>query len=133
LWDEANNLPLIRRGVSASHPAIDFVVDGVPTMVIDAACFPGSSGSPVFLHNFGTFADKKGNTNLGTRTMLLGVLFAGPTMQTDGKIAIRTIPTADEPVAEIKVMLNLGYIVKAREIAALASTVLEKHGLEPPQ
>jgi hypothetical protein len=133
LWDEANNLPLIRRGISASHPAIDFVVDGVPTMVIDAACFPGSSGSPVILHNVGTYSDKKGNTNLGTRTMFLGVLFAGPTMRTDGKIVIRTIPTGDEPVAEVKVMLNLGYIVKARELAALTAAVLVKHGLTPPK
>jgi hypothetical protein len=131
LWDEANNFPLIRRGITASHPAIDFAVDGVPTTVIDAACFPGSSGSPVLLHNTGTFSDKKGNTVIGTRTMFLGVLFAGPTMRTDGKIVIRTIPTADEPVAEVKVMLNLGYIVKARELAALSAAVLEKHGLKP--
>jgi hypothetical protein len=133
LWDEANNYPLIRRGITASHPAVDFDVGGVATTVIDAACFPGSSGSPVLLHNTGTFSDKKGNTVLGSRTMFLGVLFAGPTMRTDGKIVIRTIPTADEPIAELKVMLNLGYIVKARELAALGTVVLAKHGLSPPQ
>src|SRR3954471_785314 len=53
LWDAVNNYPLIRRGVTASHPAVDFDVNGVPTTVIDAACFPGSSGSPVVLHNAG--------------------------------------------------------------------------------
>ena len=27
LWDAVNNYPLIRRGVTASHPAVDFDVD----------------------------------------------------------------------------------------------------------
>src|ERR1700736_1715142 len=93
LWDEANNYPLIRRGITASHPAVDFQIKGVATTVIDAACFPGSSGSPVILHNTGTYSDKKGNTVIGSRTMLLGVLFSGPTIQADGKIVVRDIPT----------------------------------------
>ncbi len=133
LWDEANNYPLIRRGITASHPAVDFDVGGVAATVIDAACFPGSSGSPVILYNVGTYSDKKGNTVVGSRTMLLGVLFAGPTMQTDGKIVIRTIPTVDVPVPEIRVMLNLGYIVKARELGALTAAVFAKHGLAAPK
>ena len=46
----------------------------------------------------------------------MGVLFSGPLIQADGKIVIRNIPTAVEPVAQVKMMLNLGYIVKAREL-----------------
>ena len=117
--------------MTAAHPGVDVRLDGVATTVMDGACFPGSSGSAVLLHNGSAYSDKKGNTSVGTRTMFLGVLFAGPTMQTDGKIVIRTIPTADEPIAQIKVMLNLGYIVKAREIAALVSAALAKHNLTP--
>lgn len=132
LWDATNNYPLIRRGITASHPAVDFDVDGVATTVIDAACFPGSSGSPVILHNFGNYADKKGNTVIGSRTMFLGVLFSGPFIQTDGKIVIRNIPTANEPVPQLNLMMNLGYIVKAKELAALAAAVLAKFGPIPP-
>lgn len=131
LWDAANNYPLIRRGITASHPAVDFDVAGVPTTVIDAACFPGSSGSPVFLHNFGTYDDKQGNTVIGSRTIFLGVLFSGPVIQSDGKIVIRNIPTASEPVAEINMMMNLGYIIKAKELAALFAAVLAKIGPLP--
>src|SRR5208283_3338677 len=94
LWDAVNNYPLIRRGITASHPAVDFDVDGAAATVIDAACFPGSSGSPVLLHNAGAYGDKRGNAVVGSRTMLLGVLFSGPLMQADGKIVIRNIPTA---------------------------------------
>jgi hypothetical protein len=131
LWDAVNNYPLIRRGITASHPAVDFDVEGVATTVIDAACFPGSSGSPVLLHNAGTYSDKKGNTTVGTRTMFLGVLFSGPVMQADGKIVIRDIPTALGPVPQISLMLNLGYIVKSKELAALGAAVLAKIGPIP--
>jgi hypothetical protein len=62
LWDAVNNCPLIRRGITASHPAVDFDVDGVATTVVDIACFPGSSGSPVILHNHGSYGDKRGGT-----------------------------------------------------------------------
>lgn len=133
LWDSVNNYPLIRRGITASHPAVDFDVNGVATTVIDAACFPGSSGSPVILHNVGTYSDKKGTTNIGTRTIFLGILFSGPIIQADGKIVIREIPTAMEPVTQVNLMMNLGYIVKAKELAALGAAVLAKFGPIPPR
>lgn len=132
LWDSVNNYPLIRRGITASHPAVDFDVDGVATTVIDAACFPGSSGSPVILHNAGNYTAKNGGTVIGTRTMFLGVLFSGPVMQQDGKIVIRNIPTANVPVPQINLMMNLGYIVKAKEMAALCAAVIAKLGPIPP-
>src|SRR5439155_8993915 len=47
LWDSTNNYPLVRRGITASHPGIDF--EGKPQIAIDMACFEGSSGSPVLL------------------------------------------------------------------------------------
>ena len=133
LWDSTNNYPLMRRGVTASHPAVDFDVDGVPTTVIDAACFPGSSGSPVILHNFGNYADKRGNTVIGSRTIFLGILFSGPVFQADGKIVIRNIPTASEPIPQINTMMNLGYIIKAKELSALAAAVLVALGPFPPR
>lgn len=131
LWDSKNNYPLIRKGITASHPAVDFEVDGVAMTVIDMACFPGSSGSPVILHNVGTFTDRKGTTNIGTRTIFLGVLSSGPTMQADGKIIIRNIPTTAEPIAQIRLMMNLGYIIKSKEIAALAAAIQSKLGASP--
>ena len=48
LWDKKNNLPLFRKGVTANHPSIDFNTESIG--VVDMACFPGSSGSPIFLY-----------------------------------------------------------------------------------
>lgn len=132
LWDATNNYPLIRRGITASHPAVDFDVDGVGTTVIDVASFPGSSGSPVFIYNNGTITDKKGNVVIGSRLIFLGILYSGPTIQSDGKIVIRNIPTSDVPVPQLNLMMNLGYIIKARELAALGAAVFTRFNIKAP-
>jgi hypothetical protein len=132
LWDAANNFPLLRRGITASHPAVDFDVDGVATTVVDIASFPGSSGSPVFIYNAGTYSDKRGGTIIGTRIILLGILFSGPTFQSDGSIVIKNIPTANVPVPQITMMMNLGYIIKANELADLGSAIFTKYNIKPP-
>lgn len=117
LWDKVNNLPIFRRGSTATHPAVDW--NGKPEFLIDAACFPGSSGSPVFLFNRAGYTDKQGNTRLGAvRLKLLGVLHAGPQYLADGEIAIRPVPTAAKAVAQTAVMINLGVVIKSKALAA---------------
>lgn len=46
LIDNINNFPIFRRGITASHPGLSFKVK--PEFLIDASCWPGSSGSSVF-------------------------------------------------------------------------------------
>src|SRR6185436_6157058 len=41
LWDRHNNLPILRRGTTASHPAIDY--DGRAEVMVDIAAVPGAS------------------------------------------------------------------------------------------
>ena len=59
LWDSLNNMPIIRKGITATNYNLDY--NGKKEFVIDAACFPGSSGSPVMLCNVGGYRDKQGN------------------------------------------------------------------------
>jgi hypothetical protein len=136
LWDHVNNLPLIRRGITASHPGMDHHIEGQSgpgVTVIDMACFPGSSGSPVFVYNHGTIPDKSGNVGLGSRAVFLGVLFSGPVWQQDGNIVAKNIPTKSVPVAEISTMINLGYVIKPREVVALGKQLFATHGLSYPE
>lgn len=72
LWDAANNFPILRRGHTASHPATNF--QGKPQGLVDMACFPGSSGSPILIINEGGYATPNG-FSVGTRIHFLGVLF----------------------------------------------------------
>lgn len=116
LSDERNNYPIFRKGYTASHPAVDFNEDGIG--LVDMACFPGSSGSPIYILNEGGYRDKHGNLYVGaSRVMLLGILFAGPWYSARGDIVVKTIPTAKQVFeSSTGVMINLGYYVKATEI-----------------
>ncbi|MFC6663783.1 hypothetical protein [Deinococcus multiflagellatus] len=130
LADNVNNFPIVRRGITANHPAVDF--NGTPEGVVDMACFPGSSGSPIFVLNDGVYQNKNGGTVVGNRFFLLGVLYGGPVMKADGQIEVRTIPTAQVPVAVTQMMIHLGYYVKAREVLALVEHVRNSLGPPPP-
>lgn len=123
LWDYKNNYPIFRYGFTASHPGYDFNEDGIG--LIDAACFPGSSGSPIFILNEGGYREKDGKTVLGpSRIIFLGTLFAGPHYDAEGRIVIKNI--AEIPVAQTKMMLNLGCYIKAYEIKEFEETIKQE-------
>ena len=50
LWDAINNMPIVRRGITATDVKLNH--NGKREFVIDAACFPGSSGSPIILGDY---------------------------------------------------------------------------------
>jgi hypothetical protein len=98
LWDSLHNFPLFRKGTTATHPAVDF--QGRPEFVVDLACFPGSSGSPVFVVRE---AGYPWQDHVGDPRRLLGVLHAGPVLPGTG------------------MMVNLGYVIQAEKIRELAT------------
>jgi hypothetical protein len=114
IWDSANNMPIVRRGITATHPAKDY--NGKPEFMIDAACFPGSSGSPVVLFNHGSYTPRGGALTGGTRVMLLGVLYAGPQHTAKGDIVIEKIPTNERPVAISRIPNNLGLVIRSEKL-----------------
>jgi hypothetical protein len=114
LWDQKNNLPLFRKGITASHPAIDF--NNKSMGAVDIAAFPGSSGSPIFILNEGIFHDKKGSHLAESRFIFLGVLSSGPRIDAKGELVIDDIPTKQTIIPVTPLMINLGYYIKAREI-----------------
>lgn len=118
IWDKVNNKPIFRRGITAIHPKFDYC--GKKETMIDMACFPGSSGSPVFIFNEAGYNDKFGNINLGTtRVILLGVLYAGPQHTVKGEIKIENVPTSFRPLVISKIPNNLGLIIKSERIGEL--------------
>ncbi len=123
LWDTNNNHPLIRRGITATHPHADF--EGKSVGCIDIAALPGSSGSPILIFDEGTFATRDG-PKVGTRSMLLGILFAGPQMRVDGTVRIVTIPTSGASVTTTNIPTHLGYYIKARELLNLKKFLFQK-------
>jgi len=118
LWDEKNNLPLIRKGITASHAVVDFNKESVG--VVDLSVFPGSSGSPLLIINTGGYSDKKGNHYVGAnRVIFIGILYAGPILNQKGEISIQEIPTQQKAIATTPLMINLGYYIKSKEMFVL--------------
>ncbi|HEI8294984.1 TPA: serine protease [Proteus mirabilis] len=126
LWDEVNNKPITRKGLTATNIKSDW--NGKKQFIIDIACFPGSSGSPVYVYNNGAFVTG-GNLVHGERLVLLGVLFAGPQITASGDIHIVDVPTDYKHIAVTNMMMNLGIIIKASELLVLKNQLLRKANL----
>lgn len=115
IWDAHNNMPIIRKGTTATHPNIDY--NGKKEFMIDAACFPGSSGSPVVLYNRNGYSTKKGGFNIGgTRIFFLGVLYAGPQHTATGELQIINVPNIQKPMTFSRIPNNLGIVIKSEKI-----------------
>lgn len=113
IWDEYNNLPIVRKGITATHPNIDY--QNRKEFMIDAACFPGSSGSPVFFYKPGSALRLKHDDRprMGNILALMGILYAGPQHFIDGEITIRDIPTRKVPFFKTGIPNNLGLAIEA--------------------
>lgn len=116
LWDSVNNMPIVRKGITATDIKFDY--NGRKEFLIDAACFPGSSGSPIFMYDVGGYRDKYGNFNFGcSRLFLLGVLYGGPQPTVTGDIKIVSVSELQQKaLAFSHIPNNLGYIIKSERI-----------------
>ncbi len=108
IWDAKNILPVARRGITATPYYINFL--GEPRFLIDAAVFPGSSGSPVFLYNAGSYADREGNLYTGGRLHFLGILSQVFHRTAEAEIQVKEVHAAKIPIAEVPQMINLGVV-----------------------
>jgi hypothetical protein len=111
LWDSVNNMPIVRRGITATHPSLNY--EGKSEFLIDAACFPGSSGSPVFLLNIGSHSGETGIV-MGTRIKLLGILYSGPQHGVIGEIC--ELPMKKTKVSYSSIPINLGAVIKSTKL-----------------
>ena len=56
---------------------------------------------------------------MGSRVILLGVLWGGPQHLADGTLEVVEIPTKQVPIARTNIPVHLGYYIKARELLVL--------------
>jgi hypothetical protein len=116
IWDETNNLPIIRRGITATHCNIDY--NGKAEFLTDIASFPGSSGSPVFLVSIDKYTDNKGNDSVGTRAFLLGIHCAGG---------------CTESINGIKIFNHLGVVINSKRILEIEKLIQERFVVNSPR
>lgn len=129
LWDSIHNMPIVRRGIMATD--INLCHNGKREFVIDAACFPGSSGSPIILYNKGQYSNKHGNINIGqSRMYLLGILWGGPQQTIQGDLKVEVIPTSYQKVySETQVLINLGYVIQSSVLRDFVPLIKDRYRL----
>ena len=112
VYDATNNLPVIRSGITATPPDVDY--EGSPRFLIDASVFPGSSGSPIFAYDRGSWLSGTSDWTVGSeRVVFLGVLSSVLYRESDGSLEFRDIPTATKTVPVSREMIDLGVAYKA--------------------
>jgi hypothetical protein len=116
LWDEHNNLPIFRSGVLATDYKRDW--NGRKEFLIDAACFPGSSGSPIMLFDIGSYQSREGFKIGASRIKLLGILYAGPRHTVEGEVQIVYVPTQQRAITVAGIPNNLGIAIKSAQLSA---------------
>jgi hypothetical protein len=127
--DTTNNVPVFRRGVTATPISLNF--KGEPFFLLDAAIFPGSSGSPVFLYNQGAWSDREGHFQLGSRAALIGIVFGVYNHTTDGRIIMLPAPTQLTPQVQSQIPNNLGVCIKAEKLLDFEPQLV-KYGAKVP-
>ena len=128
--DNVNNLPIFRRGITATSSNINF--DGKPQFLIDAAIFPGSSGSPTLIFNQGSYSSPDGGIILGGRIILIGIVFAVALHTSNGEIKIVPAPTQSKSIVQTQIPNNLGICVSSQRLLDF-EPILVGAGFVPPQ
>jgi hypothetical protein len=127
IWDSKNLLPVARRGTTASPIEVDF--ENTPRFLIDASVFGGSSGSPVFILNQGSFATKDGGLTIGSRFYFVGIIAAVFFRTHLNEIIPVPIPTQVQPMARQQEMIDLGIVFKARTVVETIEAFLRANGM----
>ena len=129
VYDSANNLPIFRRGITATPPNVDYEAE--PKFLIDASVFPGSSGSPVFIYNVGSWRQRSGDIAFGSspRVIFLGVLAAVLYREEDGSLEFAEIPATMAAMVKTRQMIDLGVVYKARTVLETIEQGLRHAGL----
>ncbi|MGY4713054.1 S1 family peptidase [Mycolicibacterium sp. CBM1] len=122
LSDPTNHLPIVRRAITATPIAVPF--GGTPTFLLDGAVFGGSSGSPVFILNRGTFTMADGSLSVGSRFFLVGIVAQSYNQTEDIPVQM----TAAAPFVHTSQALNLGVAFSSRAIVETINHTLSIFG-----
>ncbi len=114
IWDAANNMPIVRKGITATALQLDF--NNAPKFLVDAAIYGGSSGSPVFVFNQGSYSPANGGLVAGSRIKLVGVIHAVAQHTVTGDIRIIDVPVSKAPIVATNIPNNLGVAIHARKL-----------------
>ena len=119
--DDVHGTPIVRQAITATPVMLPF--DGKPTFLVDGSVFGGSSGSPVFVLNRGSWTGPQG-LSLGDRLLLVGIIASTGIRQSDLKVQV-----SKPPFVRISQELDLGIAFSVEAITETINHALTTSGL----
>jgi len=121
VWDHVNLMPILRRGTTATPLALDF--EGRAEFLIDAAVYPGSSGSPVFIYQPDTL---RPNQTMGRKFLFAGVVAAVFFREDGNHLVPAPVPANNTGAVISSEMIDLGLVIKAQAVIEVINAYLGK-------
>jgi S1-C subfamily serine protease len=121
VWDQVNLMPILRRGTTATPMALDF--EGRPEFLIDAAVYPGSSGSPVFVYQPDTMRPTQ---SAGKKFLFAGVVAAVFFREEANHLVSVPVPANNHGMVMGSEMIDLGLVIKAQSVLEVINAYLGK-------
>jgi hypothetical protein len=119
VWDQVNLMPIMRRGTTATPMALDF--EGRAEFLIDAAVYPGSSGSPVFVYQPETGRPIR---DAGRRFLFAGVVAAVFFREEANHLVSVPVPANNHGMVMGSEMIDLGLVIKAQAVIEVMDAYL---------
>lgn len=121
VWDQVNLMPIVRRGTTATPIALEF--EGRKEFLIDAAVFPGSSGSPVFVNQLET----PGMTRHANKKLIFaGIVTAVFFREEANHLVPAPVPANNNGIIMGSEMIDLGLVIKSQVVIDLINIYLSK-------
>ena len=120
VWDQVNLMPIMRRGTTATPIALDF--EGRPEFLIDAAVYPGSSGSPVFVVSAEAMRAQGGPRKFVFAGVVAAVFFR----EEANRITSMPVPANQGGTTIGSEMIDLGLVIKSQAVVNLIEAYLKK-------
>ncbi|SIT69579.1 Trypsin-like peptidase domain-containing protein [Ectothiorhodosinus mongolicus] len=119
VWDHVNLMPIMRRGTTATPMALNF--EGRAEFLIDAAVYPGSSGSPVFVYQPDVL-----RPNQSRKFLFAGVIAAVFFREEANQLVPGPVPPQQNGVVMGSEMIDLGLVIKSAAVIEVIEAYLTK-------
>ena len=122
VWDQVNLMPIMRRGTTATPMELDF--EGRPEFLIDAAVYPGSSGSPVFVYQPDSL--RSAQSGGGKKFLFAGVVAAVFFREEANHLVAAPVPANNRSMVMGSEMIDLGLVIKSESVMTVIHAYLRE-------
>ena len=122
VWDQVNLMPIMRRGTTATPMELNF--EGRPEFLIDAAVYPGSSGSPVFVYQPDSL--RSAQSGGGKKFLFAGVVAAVFFREEANHLVAAPVPANNRSMVMGSEMIDLGLVIKSESVMTVIHAYLRE-------